>query len=244
MNNPTIDLEALFQLNYGMYIVSSSSGGKINGCIINTLFQLTPEPPVIAMSLNKKALTYEYLNRSGLFSVSVLSEDAPMQFIGTFGFRSGRDINKFEGVNIRTGLAEVPIVLDNTTGFVEAEVIQKLDVGSHVLFIAKVLACEQFDNGKIPMTYNYYRDVKGGKTPRTAATYIKTEKPRGKRIGRDSKEDTMKKYKCLMCGYIYDPVKGDPENDIEPGTAFQDLPEDWVCPECGAPKSEFEVAED
>ena len=55
-----------------------------------------------------------------------------------------------------------------------------------------------------------------------------------------SKETIMDKYKCLVCGYIYDPAKGDPDNGIEPGIAFEVLPDDWVCPECGAPKSEFE----
>lgn len=54
----------------------------------------------------------------------------------------------------------------------------------------------------------------------------------------------MKKYKCLLCGYVYDPAEGDPDNDVEPGTAFEDLPDDWVCPECGAGQDEFEPIED
>jgi flavin reductase (DIM6/NTAB) family NADH-FMN oxidoreductase RutF/rubredoxin len=239
-----IDLEALFQLGYGMYIVGSVRANAVSGCIANTVFQLTPEPPVIAVSISKENLTHEYVSESGFFSASVLAEDAPIKFISLFGFRSGRDLDKFELTTFKKGITGCPIVLENTTGYVEAEVINTIDVGSHTLFIGKVIACEQFDNGKIAMTYNYYRDVKGGRTPRTAATYQKIKKPL--KLSEKSKTavskggKAMKKYKCTMCSYVYDPVKGDPDNDIEPGTAFEDLPDSWVCPECGAAKDEFE----
>ncbi|GAI70657.1 unnamed protein product [marine sediment metagenome] len=163
-----------------------------------------------------------------------------MSFVGRFGFRSGREIDKFEQINFKIGQTGSPIVLDNTVGFIEAEVAQSIDVVTHTLFIAKIVACETLDGGKEPMTYAYYRDIKHGRTPKTAATYIR-EKPVAK-----LKEGVtnMKKYKCLMCGYIYDPEVGDPDNDVEAGTAFEDLPDDWVCPECGAGKDEFEPVED
>jgi len=92
----------------------------------------------------------------------------------------------------------------------------------------------------MPMTYNYYRDVKSGGTPRTAATYIE-KKPKAK-LGKEDHE--MKKYKCLMCGYIYEPTVGDPDNGVAAGIAFEDLPDDWTCPDCGAGKDEFELVED
>ena len=243
MDAGKIDLEALFQLNYGMYILSSAKADAINGCIANTVFQITPEPPIIAVSISKENLTHEYISGSGFFAASVLAEDTPMKFIGMFGFRSGRDLDKFKQTAFKRGVTGCPIVLENTTGYVEAEVINTIDVGSHTLFIGKVVACEQFNNGKIAMTYNYYRDVKGGRTPRTAATYQKTKEvsKSGQQKPAVSKGDKdMQKYKCTMCGYIYDPAKGDPDNDIEPGTAFEDLPDSWVCPECGAAKDEFE----
>ena len=239
-----IDLEALFQLNYGMYIVGSTRANAVNGCVANTVFQLTPEPPVIAVSISKENLTHEYVSKNGFFSASVLAEDAPMKFIGMFGFRSGRDLGKFEKTSYKRGVTGCPIVLENTTGYVEAEVINTIDVGSHTLFIGKVIACEQFNNGKIAMTYNYYRDVKGGRTPRTAATYQEIKKPlkssEKPKTAVSKGGKTMRKYKCTMCNYIYDPAKGDPDNDIESGTAFEDLPDSWVCPECGAAKDEFE----
>jgi flavin reductase (DIM6/NTAB) family NADH-FMN oxidoreductase RutF/rubredoxin len=219
-----------------MCIVSSKTDGEFNGCIVNTVFQVTPEPPMIAVSVNKQNLTHEYIAQSKVFAVSILAEDAPLEFIRRFGFRTGRDIDKFQEVNYRTGVAGVPIILDNTVAFIEAEVIDAIDVETHTLFIGKITACQTIDGNKTPMTYGYYRDVKGGRTPRTAATYIK-QKPKAKSKQGDKE---MKKYKCLMCGYIYDPAEGDPDNDIEPGTAFEDLPDYWVCPDCGAGKDEFE----
>ncbi len=242
-----LDLESLFSLNYGMYIVSSSRSsekgdskrnGKFNGCIINSVFQLTPEPPMLAVSINKQCLTREYITQSKVFVVSVLAEGTPMEFIGRFGFKTGRDTDKFQGVNYKLGRSGAPIVLDNTVAFVEVEVTESIDVESHTLFIGKITACETLDSSKIPMTYSYYRDVKGGRTPRTAATYVNVQKKSKAKSKQGDKG--MQKYKCLMCGYIYDPSVGDPENGVEPGTAFKDLPDDWVCPECGAPKDEFE----
>ena len=231
-----LDLESLFKLNYGMCIVSSKRGDKFNGCIVNTVFQLTPEPPMVAVSVNRQCLTHEYITESRIFAVSILFEKAPMLFIGTFGFRSGRDIDKFKGVNYKTGLTGVPIILDNTAAFLEAEVTESIDVVTHTLFIAKITAGETLDENAVPMTYNYYRDIKHGRTPKTAATYVEV-KPKAK-LNKGGKN--MKKYKCLVCGYIYDPAVGDPDNGVAAGTAFKDLPDNWVCPECGAGKDEFE----
>ncbi len=235
-----LDLESLFNLSYGMCIVSSKRDGKFNGCIVNTVFQLIPEPPMVAVSVNKQNLTHEYITDSKVFTVSILAEGTPLEFIGRFGFRTGRDIDKFQEVGYKLGMAGAPIVLDNTVAFIEVEVTDAIDVETHTLFIGRIIACETIDESKVPMTYMYYRDVKGGRTPRTAATYIE------KKTKAKSEQETgkMKKYKCLMCGYIYNPAIGDPDNGIAAGTAFEDLPDDWVCPECGAGKDEFEPVED
>ena len=223
-----------------MCIICSKKGDKFSGCIVNTVFQIVPEPPMVVVSVNKECLTHEYITNSKVFTISVLAETTPISFIGRFGFRTGRDINKYERAKYKIGRTGAPIVLDNSASFIEAEVFKAIDVETHTLFIGRIIACETIDESKIPMTYTYYRDVKGGRTPRTAATYIK-KKPI-KRLKQGAKE--MKKYKCLMCGYIYDPAEGDPDNGVEAGTAFEDLPDDWVCPECGVGKDEFEQVED
>jgi flavin reductase (DIM6/NTAB) family NADH-FMN oxidoreductase RutF/rubredoxin len=235
-----LDLESLFKLSYGMCILSSKKDNRFNGCIVNTVFQIVPEPPMVAVSINRECLTHEYIDDSKVFTVSILSQEAPMPFIGRFGFRSGRDTDKFEQVSYKIGQTGVPIILDNTVGFIEAEVTESIDVVTHTVFIARIVACRTLDGDKEPMTYAYYRDIKHGKTPKTAATYIKIE-PRAKL---EKGVKNMTKYKCLMCGYIYDPDVGDPDNGVEAGTAFEDLPDDWVCPDCGAGKDEFEPIED
>ena len=234
-----LDLESLFKLSYGMFIVSSKKNGGFNGCIVNTVFQLTPEPPMVAASINRQSLTHEYITESKVFAASILSQQTPMPFIGRFGFRSGRDTDKFEGVNYKVGKTGSPIILDNTVAFLEAEVTDSIDVLTHTLFIAKIIASQTLDNDTQPMTYDYYRDIKHGKTPETAATYIKTRKSKTIKGPKN-----MTKYKCLVCGYIYDPAVGDFDGAIDPGTAFDDLPDDWTCPECGAAKDEFEPLEE
>ncbi|MHC4911433.1 MAG: rubredoxin [Planctomycetota bacterium] len=235
-----LDLESLFKLSYGMCIISSKKGGRVNGCIANTVFQITPEPPMVAVSINRACLTHEYISESKVFSVSMLSEETPMPFIGKFGFRTGRDIDKFERTGYKTGQTGAPIVLDNTVSFLEAEVTESIDVITHTLFIGKIVACETLDEDKEAMTYAYYRDVKHGRTPKTAATYIDVKQKSELKEGTKN----MKKYKCLMCGYVYDPAVGDPDNGVEAGTAFEDVPDDWVCPDCGVGKDEFDPVED
>ena len=96
MNNRT-----LHKISYGLYIVSSKKGDKLNGQIANTVFQITSEPPTIAVSINKGNLTHDYIAQSGVFTVSILSEQAPMELIGKFGFKSGRDIDKFAGIDYK-----------------------------------------------------------------------------------------------------------------------------------------------
>jgi flavin reductase (DIM6/NTAB) family NADH-FMN oxidoreductase RutF/rubredoxin len=233
-----LDLESLFKLSYGMYIFTSKEDDKLNGCLVNTVFQLTPEPPTVAVSVNKQCLTHQFGSGSGVFAVSILSEAAPVPFIGKFGFRTGRDINKLEKVQYRLGETGAPIILDYTVGFLEAEIIQCVDVGSHTLFIGKIIACESLEDKGHPMTYAYYRDVKHGRTSKLAATYIE-HKPQ---TAQGAKE--MKKYRCIMCSYIYDPAIGDPDNGVKPGTSFENVPADWVCPDCGAGKDEFEPIND
>lgn len=168
-----MDQNALRKIGYGVYIVSSKKNdGSINGQIANTVFQVTSEPVQIAVCINTKNYTHEFISDSGLFSVSVLSKDAPLKFIGQFGFKSGRDINKFEGVEYYSGSSGVPVVTGNSAACLEARVVSKIDVGTHTLFIGQVVDGRMLSDAE-PMTYEYYHLVKGGKSPKTAPTYIK-----------------------------------------------------------------------
>ena len=166
-----MNTKTLYKISYGLYVVSSKMGEKINGQIANTVFQITSQPPTIAVSINKENLTHEFIERSKVFTISILSEETPMKFIGHFGFKSGKELNKFKDVNYKVGVTGAPIVLENAIGYLEAELTSTLDAGMHTVFIGKVLDAEII-NDKEPMTYAYYHKVKGGKAPKTAPTYI------------------------------------------------------------------------
>ncbi len=233
-----MDLKVLYNISYGIYIVSSKKEDQINGQIANTVFQITAEPATIAVSINKKNFTYDFIAQSKVFAVSVLEQDTDMKFIGRFGFKSGRDEDKFEGINYKIGVTGSPIIMENTIAYLEAEVIQAIDVGTHTLFVGKVVEAENIKKAK-PLTYDYYHQIKKGISPKNAPTYIADNKKIENNKKRKESEK-MAKYKCSVCGYIYDPEKGDPESGVNPGTPFEDLPDDWVCPICGAGKDEFE----
>lgn len=167
-----MDMSTLCKISYGVYIVSSMKGGRPNGLVSTTVFQTTSEPPTIAAAINKGSLTHECITESGVFGVSILSRDTPMKFIGTFGFRSGRDIDKFDRVEHTTGITGVPIVLDNAVGYLEARVISSLDLSTHTLFVGGLAGAETLNNSE-PMTYAYYHDVKHGRSPEAAPTFIR-----------------------------------------------------------------------
>ncbi len=226
--------KTLHKISYGLYVICSKNGEKMNGQIANALFQVTAEPATIAVSINKQNLTHEYIEKSNFFTVSILSENTPMGFIGNFGFKSGRDIDKFKDVEYKLGKDKVPLVLDNALACIEAKVINKIDVGTHTIFIGRVEDAEILSEDK-PMTYEYYHKVKGGVSPKTAPTYSGMVDKETKK-----EEEKMDKYVCKVCGYVYDPEKGDPDNGVEPGTKFEDIPDDWVCPVCGVGKEDFE----
>jgi len=228
-----MDLKILHKISYGLYVICSKNGEKSNGQIANVLFQVASEPPLVAISINKQNLTHEYIEKSNVFTVSVLSENTPMSFIGNFGFKSGRNIDKFKRIKCKPGKSRVPIVIDNSLAYIEAKVVDKIDVGTHTVFIGRVEDTKILTDDE-PMTYAYYHKCKGGVSPKTAPTYSGS-------VDEEIKKEVekMDKYVCKVCGYVYDPEKGDPDHGVEPGTSFEDIPDDWVCPVCGAGKKSF-----
>jgi len=167
-----MDIHTLFKLSYGMYIVSSKKEGTFNGQIANTVFQVTAEPPTIAVSINKKNLTHQFIQESKVFTVSILERDVPMELIGRFGFKSGKEVEKFKGINYKLGITGAPVVIQNCLGYLECEVANSINVGTHTIFIGKVAEAEVLKDGE-PMTYAYYHKIKGGRSPKNAPTYIK-----------------------------------------------------------------------
>jgi flavin reductase (DIM6/NTAB) family NADH-FMN oxidoreductase RutF/rubredoxin len=235
--NDPIDLTALFDLSYGLYIVTSYDGEKLNGQIANAVMQVTAEPPKIAVAISKNNLTHEYILKSGELGLSILDQSAPMELIGLFGFKSGRDVDKLSQCEHKKGVTGCPLVTDYVLTVVEAKVIDQCDVDTHTIFVGEVVSAEILRKGT-PLTYAHYHQVKKGKTAKNAPTYqkpiVEKTEPSEQR-----REKSMQTYVCDVCGYVYDPDQGDPDNGIQPGTAFEDLPDDWVCPVCGAGKDQF-----
>jgi len=153
-----MNLKALHKLGYGLYVVTSKKGDRFNGQIANTVFQITSEPPTIAVSINKNNLTWEFIKESGVFAVSVLCQDTPLSFIGHFGFKSGRDIDKLEGINYKIGQTKAPVVIDNAVSYLEAKVIKELDLGTHTIFVGEIMEADIL-NEKTCMTYEYYHQA-------------------------------------------------------------------------------------
>jgi ferric-chelate reductase [NAD(P)H] len=158
-------------LSYGLYIVTSLNESRRNGQIVNTVIQVTSEPPRVAVIINKKNLTHEYITRANLFGVSVLEEAAPLTFFGPFGFRSGRDYDKMAKVKSKEGTTGCPLITEFALSVLEAKVSAKLDVGTHTVFIGDVVSSEMLKEGR-PLTYNYYRENLKGRSSPNSPTYV------------------------------------------------------------------------
>ncbi|MCX8176515.1 MAG: flavin reductase family protein [Candidatus Bathyarchaeota archaeon] len=166
-----MNIKALHFISYGLYVVTSIKDGKFNGQVANTVFQVTSKPVTVAACINKQNLTHSYIDSSRVFAASVLSKETPLSFIGQFGFRSGKDVDKLKNVNFKIGKTGVPIVLDYSLAWVEAKVTGKFDVNSHTIFVGEVVDSDIIMDGE-PMTYAYYHLIKGGGVPKTAPTHI------------------------------------------------------------------------
>ena len=166
-----MDLNALRKISSGLYIIGSYRDNRKNGQVANTVFQVTSEPPVVAVSINNKNLTHDFIKASGVFTVSILCQATPLPFIGKFGFKSGRDTDKLQGVNHKTGQTGAPVILEYATAYLEAELIKDVDVGTHTIFIGRIVAAEVITEEPC-LTYEYYQLAKRGTTPAAAPSYI------------------------------------------------------------------------
>ncbi|MCK4806793.1 MAG: rubredoxin [Candidatus Aegiribacteria sp.] len=232
-----MDITPLFTITYGLYVVGSRSGDKMNGQISNTVFQVTADPIKVAVSINKTELTHEFISETGKCCIGVLSEKADMAFIGNFGFKSGRDVDKFASISFTLAPSGCPMPGENILAYIDLDICKSIDVDTHTVFIGEVTDCGIKGEGT-PMSYSYYREVLRGKTPPTAPSYKSASLDLEEEPERREKS-SMKKYVCNICGYVYDPEKGDPDGGIKPGTAFEDIPDGWVCPVCGVGKDQF-----
>jgi flavin reductase (DIM6/NTAB) family NADH-FMN oxidoreductase RutF/rubredoxin len=221
-----MDIEALFKISYGLYIVASGTKAKGNAYISNTLFQVTATPARFVTCCSKENYTVGLIKNTGAFSASVLKQDASSDLIGRLGYHSGKNTDKMSGLDLYYGKTGAPIVRDESIATFEFKVIEVIDAGTHLMFLADLVNAVIIDEGATPLTYAYYREVKKGKAPKNAPTYVEEPKLRS-----TPKNSEGKSYKCTVCGYIFEE-----ENE---SCAFGDLPSDYLCPICGAGKEEF-----
>ena len=179
-----VDQNALFSLSYGLYVVTAAEGEKHNGCIINTAMQLTDTPKRISITVNKANYTHDMILRTKKFNLSVLGQSAPFALFQHFGFRSGRDSEKFDGkYEVRVSENGLTYLNQFANAFISGKVIQTVDCGTHTLFVADVTEAHMLD-AEPSMTYAYYFD------------HVKP-KPQ-------PAEDNKPGWVCKICGYVYE----------------------------------------
>lgn len=232
-----INIESFFKVSYGLYLVAAKHGEAKSGYVANTVFQVTSQPPKFGISCNKDNFTTDIIKKSGAFGFSVLGENASTGLIGDFGYRSTRETDKFRGVNYFIGETGSPIVTDSCVAWFECKVTETLDLGSHMVFIGEVIAADLVKSDAKSLTYNYYREVMKGFSPKNAPTFVDKAMIHDENSAKNAINEL---WQCQLCHFTYESEKGDPISGIEAGTAFNDLPDDWTCPICGADKSMFE----
>lgn len=207
-----MDMKAFYSLSCGLYLVGAAHEGRDYGCVVNTVTQVTAEPAKLMVAINKENATTAAVLASGRFEAAVLCETAPMELIGTFGFKTSREVDKFAPFQTARDAHGVPYVTQDVAARFGCKVVDTLDAGTHMLIIGLVEEAEVL-NTAASMTYAYYHRVKNGLTPPKASSYQaqQEKKPGG--------------WRCKVCGYIYE---------------GETLPADYKCPICGQPASVFE----
>jgi flavin reductase (DIM6/NTAB) family NADH-FMN oxidoreductase RutF/rubredoxin/flavodoxin len=205
-----LDAGAFFKFTYGLFVLTSRDGGKDNGCIINTAIQLTDNPKMMTIAVNKANFSRDIIKKTGVFTVSMLTRDAPFKLFQDFGFRSGRDCDKFDayrgGSLAKRGENGLYYLNSWANAFVSGRVVAATDYGSHTLFVAEVTEAGLLSNAP-SLTYQYYAD---------------NVKPKRKAPAAGVKKQG---WICKVCGYVHEGA---------------DLPADFVCPLCKHGADSFE----
>ncbi|MBQ2821660.1 MAG: flavin reductase [Thermoguttaceae bacterium] len=206
----TMDKQTLFKISYGLFVLCAEENGKDNGCVINTLAQVTDEPCRVTVTVNKANLTHDMILRTGKFNVSILAENASFLTFQRFGFQSGRNAMKFYGTNAPRAENGILYWTEGANAFLSGEVISSQDLGSHTLFIAQVTEARVLDPALPSATYAYYHEnIKPKPAPVATA------------------DDGKFRFRCRICGHIH-------------VTDTPDLPDDFICPLCKHGKDDFE----
>ena len=222
------DKKAFHSLSYGMYVIGTRFDDKDYGCVANTFAQVTSSPLQVSVALNKENATTAAVRQAGRFTASCLSEQADMQLIGTFGFHTSTELDKFAQHASARDESGLPYVAEQCCAWFSAKVVSELDLGTHFLFVGEVEECAKVADAAAPMTYASYHQVKGGKTPPKASSYLGEEQPAAAPAESSAAEQPKVAWRCTICGHM---------------EYVDELPDDFVCPVCGVGKEFFERVE-
>ncbi len=183
-----MDTKAMFKLSYGLFVCTAVRGEKKNGCIINTAIQVASDPNRISIAVNKANFTHDMIVDTGLCNISVISQDGTFDLFKRFGFQSGKDVEKFDGfpeTSYRIADNGIPVITEGINACFSLKVEQKVDLGSHTLFICEPTAMQVLSDTS-SCTYEYYQN---------------NIKPKPEAVGTTPKGETI--WRCLICGYEY-----------------------------------------
>ena len=204
-----MDNKALYKLSYGVFLLTTKSDSKVNGCITNTCIQVANSPTRVAIAVLNTNYTCDLIKESGIFTVSLLDDTCKFETIKHFGMQSGRDVDKFEYLDLPKDLNGVPYLGWQTCAVISCKVVEQYELGSHTLFIGEIEDAQQLSDNA-PLTYaDYQNHVK----PKPAAKPAPSDK---KIVG----------WRCKICSYVYEgselpddflcPLCGHGKDDFEP----------------------------
>ena len=177
-----MDMSAMFKISYGLFVLSAKNTSKQNGCIVNTVMQVTSTPNRIVVAVNKNNFTHDLIAASKEFNISMLSTSVPFEVFKHFGFQSGKDVNKFENFEHKIAGNGIAYLDKNTTAYLSAKVVSITDLGTHSLFLADVTDAVKLSD-EDSVTYDYYqKNIK----PKPASKPKRTV------------------WRCKICGYEYE----------------------------------------
>lgn len=176
-----MDEKAMYKLSYGLFVLTTRDGEKDNGCIVNTVSQVTVSPNRIVVAVNKSNYTHDMIVKTGMFNVSVLTEKSSFETYKHWGFQSGRDVDKTKEITFQRAENGVIYIAEETNAYLSAKVVSMTDLGTHTLFLADVTEAQVLSQEE-SVTYSYYqKNIKPAPAP---------EKKKG--------------FICTVCGYIYE----------------------------------------
>lgn len=176
-----VDNAALFKISYGLFVVTSKNGNRDNGLIVNTVTQVTNTPNRIAVTINKQNYSHDVIKETGIMNVNCLSTDAPFSVFENFGFKSGRDADKFDGITPNRSENGLAVLGQYINAFISLKVESYVDVDTHGMFICTVTEARVVSDAPA-MTYTYYQEN------------VKPKPEAAKKKG----------YVCKICGYVYE----------------------------------------